>query len=255
MYTCHSSFCSNMYVLESTISPDNGLILLCGRSARNSNSNPQMNTPCVMKIFTLEGYHVTTLANISYAKRTKFTSDMMVFCDKSITRVNEFNTRSKPIKTVNFLECDDEGNIYTNGEEDNSISVLSHDLEIKRRLSLGVTKNKIIDVLIKDDTINMIVSSGMFRYKIRRHHLGTFERIKSPHLNAQLFDGLILQCDLNNQLFVTDKHGWVTYFQGGRTIMYNLERNHYPSNKCILLVKYSLLVLLGDTVKIFNYRI
>ena len=92
-----------------------------------------MNTPTyAIKIFTLEGYHVTTLTNIFYAKRAKFTRDMIVFCDKSLTRVNDFNIRSKAIKTVNFVECDDEDNIYTNGKEDDSISVLSHDLEIKR---------------------------------------------------------------------------------------------------------------------------
>lgn len=154
MYTSHSSFCSNMCVLESAINQDNGLILLYGRTTQHSNTNHQRNT-CVMKIFTLEGYHVSTLVNTSHAKRAKFTRDMIVFCNKSLTRVNEFNIKSKPIKTVNFIECDDEGNIYTNGEEDNSISVLSHDLEIKRRLPLGVNKeSKIIDVLVKDDIIN-----------------------------------------------------------------------------------------------------
>ena len=113
-------------------------------------------------IFTLEGYHVTRklIGKKRYTRlmigNARFTDHMIMICDGLFrtTILTDFSLKFpfSQHKTV-FVEFDETGNIYTNGER-NKIAVYSQNLEFKEMFEIDLPNDSIIVSLhIRDDTM------------------------------------------------------------------------------------------------------
>ena len=139
------------------------LILIYGRKVRATNQRGYWVNVIefVITIYTIEGYHVTTKTiteGTSFKKASaRFTDHMIMICDETfrLKILTDFSPKFPTSqRRISFVEFDEKGDIYTNGEEKNEIAVYSQSLEFKRKFEVDLPNySKIVSFHIRDETM------------------------------------------------------------------------------------------------------
>ena len=140
----------------------------------------------ILSIFTSDGYFVTGthLADGKYTaeiRTARYTDDVIMICERKygLTIFSDFLT--KPFHSRErtfFIESDEKGNIYTNGNETNEIVVYAPNLEFRRRFSLNLPDYASIEsLLIRNNYIVITANNSSFhsRFLIYRFDLSTLK--------------------------------------------------------------------------------
>ncbi|KAI6661714.1 hypothetical protein LOD99_9901 [Oopsacas minuta] len=257
------------------INQRNGLLLLYGFTQPN---HQQMfahhgvfgqplpaNKVYSIKIFTVDGYHVTSLATkqINSVKCAKFTEYLILFRNglDELVLFNDFHFEIKHRnKIIDLIDCDEDGNIYTNCEEKDSISFYTQDLEIKRKITFNNFGKGKPNSLAMNNEIMVILTSRKNAplienlYQIHMYSLSTLEHIETVTLIANWhYEDSEMYIDKQNNIIIINKSGITLYFDKGEFRHYQIEKDQ--EGKCVFLVRDSQIIRImeGGELRIYNF--
>ena len=219
----------------------------------------------ILSIFTSDGYFVTGthLADGEYiaeVRTARFTDDVIMIYGKEygLTIFSDFLT--KPFHSRErtfFIESDEKGNIYTNGDETNEIVVYAPNLEFRRRFNLNLPDCATIESLVIRNNYIVIAakhdSSFHSRFLIYRFDLSTLKPLGYSEIHEKYKlvspDICIDRC---NNILVETRNGICIWMYRGSVRSIKFESGDDETHGCFMITNDSRIIRVtrSDTIEI-----